>query len=284
MTRTTRLNASYEPWNTAQPHVIFNELLQALEDGLLIRWSGAWSAGTYYIGDMVSHTSNLYICNTDTTDEPSLPTAGTDWSLLATLGPTEIDGIGFTAIVDAVNTWVTRIMIGAVGRITVDNGDGVATDAIFGLNNGDNWAWNDGDDIGLAEGSGDPYFDLALLADSGVGSLLAITRDAWGRVSGTRATTYADFPNPAYTAITTTYTALTTDYTINATSGTFDLTLPTAVGAVGKVYNLKNSGTGVVTILTTASQTVDDQASSDIQLTQYENLQVQSDGANWIIL
>ena len=87
-----------------------------------------------------------------------------------------------------------------------------------------------------------------------------------------------------YRAITGTDTVLAGDYTVNATSGTFTLTLLTAVGRQGKIYNLKNSGTGVVTIATTSGQTIDDEASGALTLTQYANLQVQSTSTNWIIL
>ena len=87
-----------------------------------------------------------------------------------------------------------------------------------------------------------------------------------------------------YRAITGTGTVLAGDYTVNATSGTFTLTLLTAVGRQGKIYNLKNSGTGVITLATTSGQTIDGQASGDLTLNQYDNLQVQSDGANWNIL
>ena len=87
-----------------------------------------------------------------------------------------------------------------------------------------------------------------------------------------------------YRAITGTDTVLAGDYTVNATSGTFTLTLLTAVGRQGKIYNLKNSGTGVVTLATTSGQTIDGEASGALTLTQYANLQVQSTGSDWIIL
>ena len=87
-----------------------------------------------------------------------------------------------------------------------------------------------------------------------------------------------------YRAITGTDTVLAGDYTVNATSGTFTLTLLTAVGRQGKIYNLKNSGTGVVTLATTSGQTIDDDASASIKLCQYENLTVQSTGVDWIVL
>jgi Pectate lyase superfamily protein/Major tropism determinant N-terminal domain len=86
-----------------------------------------------------------------------------------------------------------------------------------------------------------------------------------------------------YTAQTSTYAILATDYTINCTSGTFTTTLPTAIGITGRVYNIKNSGTGVITIATTSAQTIDGSTTAVLSV-QYTSLNVQSNGANWIIL
>jgi hypothetical protein len=87
------------------------------------------------------------------------------------------------------------------------------------------------------------------------------------------------------TSVNTTYTVLATDYTVKCSSPSqFVVTLLTAVGRAGQVFNIKNSGAGSVVIATTSAQTIDGQASGDIILTQYNNLTVQSDGANWIIL
>jgi len=87
-----------------------------------------------------------------------------------------------------------------------------------------------------------------------------------------------------YVAKTANYTAGATDYIINCTSGTFNITFPTAVGITGQVYVVKNSGTGVITILTTSSQTIDGVASGALSLIQFDSLTVQSDGANWLII
>jgi len=87
------------------------------------------------------------------------------------------------------------------------------------------------------------------------------------------------------TAVSTTYTVLSTDYTINGSSaGAFVITLLTAVGRSGQVFNIKNSGAGAITIATSLGQTIDGYASGDISLAQYDNLTVQSNGTNWIIL
>ena len=87
---------------------------------------------------------------------------------------------------------------------------------------------------------------------------------------------------PAYKAITGTYTIVNSDSIIECTSGTFTATLPTAIGIAGKTYNIKNSGTGLITIEGTSSQTIDRLLT--IALSQDENLTVASNGADWIIL
>lgn len=89
-----------------------------------------------------------------------------------------------------------------------------------------------------------------------------------------------DISNP-YTAVSSTYAILSTDYQIECTSGTFTITLPTAVGVTGKVYSIKNTGSGTITAATTASQTIDGELTQT--LTQWDNLVVFSNGANWII-
>ena len=81
----------------------------------------------------------------------------------------------------------------------------------------------------------------------------------------------------------------TADYTaasetiINCTANTFTVTLPTAVGIDGRYYTIKNSGTGVITVATTSSQTIDGAATKSLP-TQYDKVTVVSDGANWIII
>ena len=73
-----------------------------------------------------------------------------------------------------------------------------------------------------------------------------------------------------------------TDDVVNCTENTFTLTLPTASGIQGRVYDIKNSGNGVVTLATTGSETIDGVATQDIS-TQ-DNLTPMSDGTNWILI
>jgi len=85
-----------------------------------------------------------------------------------------------------------------------------------------------------------------------------------------------------YLAITSVRTLDETDYTVDCTANTFTVTLPTAVDIQGRIYNIKNTGTGVITVATTSSQTIDGETTQTIR--QWENLTVQSNNTNWIIL
>jgi len=60
-----------------------------------------------------------------------------------------------------------------------------------------------------------------------------------------------------YVAITGTYTVRADDYAVDCTSGTFTVTLPSAVGITGKIYVIKNSGGGVITVEAAGAETID---------------------------
>ena len=60
-----------------------------------------------------------------------------------------------------------------------------------------------------------------------------------------------------YVAKNSTYSISSDDHFIDCTSGSFTVTLPTAINVAGKVYIIKNSGTGSITVNTTSSQTID---------------------------
>ncbi len=85
-----------------------------------------------------------------------------------------------------------------------------------------------------------------------------------------------------YAAKSATYSISNNDYLLDFTGGTFTATLPTAVGCTGKIYVLKNSGGGSITIATTSSQTIDGETSYMLS-TQYSTITVVSNGINWII-
>jgi hypothetical protein len=66
-------------------------------------------------------------------------------------------------------------------------------------------------------------------------------------------------------------------------SGTTTITLPTAVGNTNR-YTIKRSGTGVVSIATTSSQTIDGSSSPININVRYVSIDLISNGANWEII
>jgi hypothetical protein len=78
-----------------------------------------------------------------------------------------VEGLSTTGISvrTATDTWTTRTITGTPTRISITSGDGIV---------------------------GNPTIDLAIIADSGTGNFVKITRDTYGRVTGTTPVTSAD--------------------------------------------------------------------------------------------
>ncbi len=79
-------------------------------------------------------------------------------------------------------------------------------------------------------------------------------------------------------------TILLTDahYTYNCTS-TGPIQLPSAVGITGRIYIIKLTASGSISVQTSLSQTIDGATNYTLSA-QWKYVQVQSDGANWIII
>jgi len=116
----------------------------------------------------------------------------------------------------------------------------------------------------------------------GLGTAATHATGDYDAVGAAAAVTYATLTGP-YVAKTTTYTILATDSVIDCTAGTFTITLPTAVGCMGRSYIIKNSGAGVITVATTSSQTIDGGTTASLAV-QYASLTVVSNNANWIVI
>ena len=69
---------------------------------------------------------------------------------------------------------------------------------------------------------------------------------------------------------------------VENTSGANTITLPSATGAYGMFFVIKNSANTTVVLATTGGQTID--GASTQTLTQYQSLTVVSNGTNWIII
>lgn len=87
-----------------------------------------------------------------------------------------------------------------------------------------------------------------------------------------------------YTEKTSAYTIASIDDVINCTSGTFALTLPSAPLNNGKKYEIKNTGSGVITLNTTSGQTIDGNASGVLTLNTSDLMTVISNNTNWVIV
>jgi|ERR1700741_1183598 len=83
------------------------------------------------------------------------------------------------------------------------------------------------------------------------------------------------------TTKTSTYEITASDYVVRC-NGTFTTTLPTAVGRADKIYIIKNIGSGVVTLATTSSQTIDGVTTQTVLSGNW--IMVQSDGSNWVVI
>ena len=78
------------------------------------------------------------------------------------------------------------------------------------------------------------------------------------------------------------YTILASDYTVYTTAA-LTLTLPSAAGNQGVMYNIKNISTGLVTVSGVSGDTIDGQPSVGIS-TQYQSISLQSTNSDWIIV
>ena len=84
-----------------------------------------------------------------------------------------------------------------------------------------------------------------------------------------------------YVAKTSAYTATLTDMVIDCTAtGTYNITLPTAIGNTGKIFIVKKSSTSTTSVATSLSQTIDG-ATTYALTAQWSKVTVVSDGANW---
>lgn len=74
-----------------------------------------------------------------------------------------------------------------------------------------------------------------------------------------------------------------TDYFVDCTANSFDVTLPSASGIAGRVYIVKNSGTGSIGVKPTGAEKIDGLSQVDL-VSQYESITVIADGTNWKIV
>ena len=80
---------------------------------------------------------------------------------------------------------------------------------------------------------------------------------------------------------TSTYTVTLSDRIVLA-NGTFTVNLYTAVGNVGRVITIKNTGAGNITVDASGSETID--GALTVLLAPKQGFTIESDGATWWII
>lgn len=121
--------------------------------------------------------------------------------------------------------------------------------------------------------------------NSNVGSFTAanITVNAKGLVT---AASNGSSPTLSVVSKTSAYTTTSSNNVILCSGSAFTVTLVTATGNTGLVQRIKktdSSLTNIITIATTSSQTIDGATTTTLN-TQYEEIEVVSDGSNWQLL
>lgn len=86
-----------------------------------------------------------------------------------------------------------------------------------------------------------------------------------------------------YLAITSAYVITLADFAIDCTSGTFTVTLPTPIGNQGRIFSIKNSGAGIITVVSNSAELIDDVVSYNIQ-PRYKAITLMSTGTSWNII
>jgi hypothetical protein len=127
---------------------------------------------------------------------------------------------------------------------------------------------------GFADALPTPIAAGTIIVKAGTGPL-TLNADSVTATNAVTAPRFIGAPNVSVTTKTTTYTALITDTEIRC-NGTFTVTLPASTGA-GKLYLIKNIGTGSITIAPAGSDKIDGAAPLIIP-TQYACAQL-VDGA-----
>lgn len=167
-------------------------------------------------------------------------------------------------------SFVTHVMYVNGGGVSIGNGVTLATSK---LHIGAGTATAGTSPLGFTDGT--------LLTVPVNGKVEAVTdRLTYTTATGT---TRKDFNFLTYRGITALRTLDGSDELVNCTSGTYSVTLPTAVGYTQQ-YIVKNIGTGIITLVTTSSQTIDGYASGVLVLNQYDSYTLRSDNSNWIII
>ena len=271
--------------------------------GVGLTLSGVFSSSTSGAASApaVTFTGAPYTAGTATTNHPLFymngGTAPTTWSTAGTYqGVNAVTGFSGNFLDYHVNGGASVFKVNSTGAITAAGqsllsssyiGSGGPNTGTFYVDAADRAAFNSVATLGWSSTSSPNAVGDVILSRNSAGTLQLGTTsaNALGTLLLKNLTATGSFA-AGYVAKTANYTATLGDYTIECTSGTFTVTLPTAVGITGRVYNIVNSGAGTITIGTTSSQTYINVTGTPTTLTlsAVGSYQVQSNGAAWMVL
>ena len=169
--------------------------------------------------------------------------------------------------------------LGLFGTIVAGTaGTWVATDRLFGLGNG------------TTSGS---RSDALTILKNGLATLPSVTNalidaEPTGKAIATKEWVIAQSPITPFVQATSggadfvVTTAMRTVQCLDTLGGVYSLAMPDAVGIAGQRFTIKNSGVGVKTVQFDPGQQADNLLTID--LLQYDSLQLESDGTNYMII
>jgi hypothetical protein len=284
--------------------------------GTSMVFQGEWDAYMmYFYYDFVTYNGDAYLCISDLTGSapwtsPDVDTTHWEQMLIGLSGTSGISGTTGTSGLDGTSgtsgldgTSGTSGFDGTSGTSGLDGTSGTSgfdgTSGTSGLDGTSGTSGLDGTSgtSGLDGTSGTSGLDgtsgtSGLTGTSGTSGTSGVngtsgstgtsgTSGARGTsgTSGINGTSGTSF-NTSYRRITSTYSIVNTDSYIDA-DGTFTVYLPSAIGITGSSFTVKNTGTGQITIGTTASQLIDRLPS--YYLAYYDTMLVESNGSNWLL-
>jgi hypothetical protein len=191
-----------------------------------------------------------------------------------------------------VNLSEGSVIVKGIGNVVNEGREGfvqgdykvITTSGYNGLDGGENFANTDLTFTGNRSHDTDGN-DLLITTDGGVGAesifYMAPSRILIGGIGGIRVVGSLSMTYNNYDA---THTATNQDYIIDCIKDIdFTVNLPTASGInIGRVYIIKNSGSGTITVDPDGAQTIDGAAT--FTLSQYDSITIVSTGTNWIII
>lgn len=190
-----------------------NNVLQVIGSGGLILPSGASASRPTGVAGTLRYNSDLSALEYYNTGWVTLSTGGGTVSSVAITGSTglTVSGSPITSSGTITLTLGTELQaLSALSTTGIISRTAAGTYATRAINNGTGIAVTNGDGV-----TGNPTVALATLADSGTGTFLKITRDTYGRVSGTTAVVTSDITS----LVDGTYVNVTGD----TMSGTLDM-------------------------------------------------------------